>query len=119
MLLELQEQARSESLEEVRSALKIAYQERYIGSYDSMTAALHELLHAPKIGTTKLKARGWTDKLIKAFLPELTLHPNPHGYAHQMRLWLIEDVRSAEEILKEELLKNRRKKRDNSVRNTA
>jgi hypothetical protein len=102
-------------LDEVRSALKIAYQDRYIGSYDSMTAALHELLHKPKIGTTKLKQRGWTDKLIAAFLPEPTLCPNPHGYAHQMRLWLIDDVRSAEEIIKAELLKNRRRKHGKSL----
>lgn len=109
MLLELQDVARSADTELVKSAIALAFEHRYIAPYDRFDEAIDELLNAPKISAKRLKARGWTDKLIKAFLPEPTQHPNPHGYAHQMRLWLIADVAAAEEWLDQELKNNRKK----------
>ncbi|MGL5065607.1 MAG: hypothetical protein ACRC62_37025 [Microcoleus sp.] len=120
MLLELQEFVRSASdAESVKSAIALAFENRYISPYDYVEDAIDELLHAPKISRSRLKERGWTDRLIESFLPEPSLHPNPHGYAHQMRLWLIADVAQAEVILDEELKNNRRKKHAKSVCNAA
>jgi hypothetical protein len=118
-LIELQQAVRSaSSWSELHEVLTEGYDSRYIGNYPTELLAFvpyntaknqsaQELLYQPKISLSRLNKRGWTEKLVKAFLPEPQLFSNPHGGRSAMRLWLISDVQQAERLLDAELKQNR------------
>ncbi|MDR1065316.1 MAG: hypothetical protein LBL25_03005 [Oscillospiraceae bacterium] len=50
-----------------------------------------------RVTKATVKSRGWTDKMIRDFLPEPVLETNPHyRKAPPMYLWLVSDVKNAE-----------------------
>jgi hypothetical protein len=113
-LADLQDMAREAvSWADLQPILEEAYELRYIGEQPSINAKT-ELLYSPKTTLKRLKLRGWTDKLVEAFLPAPHLHPHPHGGRSPLRMWLISDVQRMEKVLKAELVSNQLKKKAKS-----
>jgi ATP-dependent RNA helicase SUPV3L1/SUV3 len=60
---------------------------------------LDEKADTDRVAKTTLKSRGWTETMLRDFLPEPILKTNPHySTAPPMKLWHVGDIKKAEAL---------------------